>query len=98
MQQPLVIVRIPKKLEQHWIAKHEKDGLDEWRLTSFLKSQYLLGSYERVNGDELLFKLRFQKKGGQVMRAHLWVREKKISDEIIELIVFRGHVTPLESK
>ena len=98
MQQPLIIVRIPKKLEQHWIAKHEKDGLDEWRLTAFLKSQYLLGSYERSNEDELLFKFRFQKKGGQAMRADLWVKEKKINDKIIELIVFRGHATPLENK
>jgi len=53
------------------------------------ESQYLLGSYERSNEDELLFKFRFQKKGGQEMSADLWVREKKINDEIIESIVFR---------
>ncbi|MDH5451284.1 MAG: hypothetical protein OEX77_10390 [Candidatus Bathyarchaeota archaeon] len=58
------------------------------RISSTLESQYLLGSYERSNEDELL-KFRLQKKGGQEMRADLWVREKKINDEIIELIVFR---------
>jgi len=97
MKQPLVIVRISKKLKQHWIAKHEKNGLDEWRLASFVKSQYSLFSYKRLGENLLLFKFRFQKKDRQPMKATLWVREKKINGGIIELIMFRGHVEPVES-
>lgn len=96
MERSLVIVRISKKLKKHWIAKHEKNGLDEWRLASFVKSQYFLRGYDRLSGDMLLFKFRFQKKGGHPMRATLWVREKKINGGIVELIMFRGHVEPLE--
>lgn len=96
MERSLVIVRISKKLKKHWIAKHEKNGLDEWRLASFVKSQYFLRGYDRLSGDTLLFKFRFQKKGGHPMRATLWAREKKINGGIIELIMFRGHVETLE--
>jgi len=97
MSQPLVIVRISKRLTQHWIAKHEKDGLDEWRLASFVKSQYALHSYDRLSVDVLLFRFRFMKRGGQAMKASLWVREKRINDAITELIMFRGHAEPIES-
>lgn len=92
----MIIVRISKKLKQRWIAKHEKNGLDEWRLASFVKSQYALHGYNRLNVDLILFRFRFQKRGGQPMRASLWVREKKINGGIIELIMFRGHVEPIE--
>jgi len=44
----------------------------------------------------ILFKFRFQKKGGQMMKASLWVRERKINGGLIELVVFRGHVESLE--
>jgi len=96
MERPLLIVRISKKLKQRWVAKHEKNGLDEWRLASFVRSQYSLSGYERLSEDTLLFRFRFQKRGGQPMRAMLWVREKKINAGVIELIMFRGHVEPLE--
>ncbi|RLI46286.1 hypothetical protein DRO69_03455 [Candidatus Bathyarchaeota archaeon] len=96
MKHPLIIVRISKKLKQRWIAKHEKNGLDEWRLASFVKSQYFLCGFDRLGEEVLLFKFRFQKKGGQPMRATLWVRKKKINGGIVELIVFRGHVESLE--
>jgi len=92
-----IIVRFPKRLMKRWIAKHERDGLDEWRLASFIKSQYAMGSYNRLCEDTILFKFRFQKRGGRPMRASLWVRERKINGELVELVVFRGHVESLES-
>lgn len=93
-----VIIRFSKKLKKSWIVKHEKDGLDEWRIAAFIKSQYILGSYTRLEANLILFKLRFQKRGGQLMKASLWVREKEINGGMVELVVFRGHAEPLESK
>ncbi len=45
---PFVIVRVPRKLARTWVARHEKDGLDEWKISTFIRSQYLLGSFERA--------------------------------------------------
>ncbi len=90
-----VIVRIPKRLVKRWVAKHERDGLDEWRLAYFVRDQYLLDSYERAGDDLLVFRLRFQRRHGRPLRATLWVRERKLSLEVTELILFRGHVAPI---
>jgi len=38
--------------------------------------------------------MHFQKRGGQPMKADLWVREKKI-DDLVELILIRGYAEPL---
>lgn len=91
-----VIVRVAKKLGKSWVAKHEKDGLDEWKITTFIRSQYVLGSYDRVEQDVAVFRLRFRKGGGSVMQATLWARERKQND-IVELVVYKGHAEPVES-
>ena len=90
----LVMVRIPKKVERRWILRHERDGLDEYGISVFLKLQYGLQHYERTAEQLLLFTMRFQKRGGQPMKADLWVRERKI-DGLVELILIRAHVEPL---
>lgn len=87
------IVRIPKRLKKHWVDKHEKNGINEWKLISFIKTQYMLELYEQEE-DVLIFKMRFQKRGGQPMRATLWDRKKEFNG-IVELILFKGHVEPL---
>ncbi len=89
-----VIVRIPKKVEQQWVLRHERDGLDEYGLSVFLKLQYELNHYERTVDQLLLFEMTFQKRGGQAMNAMLWVRERKI-DDLVELILIRAHAEPL---
>lgn len=91
---PLVIVMIPKKIAKQWVLRHEKDGLDEYNLPIFLKLQYELKNYELTPERLLLFTLRFQKRGGQPMKADLWVRERKIND-VVELILIRAHAEPL---
>lgn len=91
---PLIIVRIPKKIAKEWISRHERDGLDEYKISIFLKLQYELQNYERTPEHLLLFIMRFQKRAGQPMKANLWVREIKIND-LVELILIRGHVERL---
>jgi len=92
---PLIIVRIPKRVAKQWILRHEKDGLDEYRISVFLKLHYELQHYERTHEHLLLFTLRFQKRGGQPIKADLWIRERKI-DELVELLILiRGHAEPL---
>lgn len=91
---PLTLVRIPKKIAKQWILKHEKDGLDEYKISTFLKRQYELKNYERTPEHLLLFTMRFQKRGGQPMKANLWVRERKIND-LVELILIRAHAERL---
>jgi hypothetical protein len=76
----LVIVRIPKKIAKKWLSRHEKDGLDEYKISIFLKLQYELQNYESTPERLLLFTMNFQKRGGQPMKANLWVRERKIDD------------------
>lgn len=91
---PLVLVRIPKKVERQWVLRHERDGLDEYGISVFLKLQYELQHYERTAEQLLLFVMNFQKRGGQPMKAELWVRERKI-DDLVELILIRAHAKPL---
>jgi hypothetical protein len=76
----LVIVRIPKKIAKKWLSRHEKDGLDEYKISIFLKLQYELQNYELTPERLLLFAMNFQRRGGQPMKANLWVRERKIDD------------------
>jgi hypothetical protein len=47
----LVIVRIPKKIVKKWLSRHEKDGLDEYKIS--------------ISERLLLFTMNFQKRGGQ---------------------------------
>jgi hypothetical protein len=94
MNLPLIIVRIPKRVEKQWVLRHERDGLDEYRISVFLKLHYGLQHYERTPENLLLFTMHFQKRGGQPMKADLWVREKKI-DDLVELILIRGHAESL---
>ena len=91
---PLVMVRIPKKVERQWVLRHERDGLDEYGISVFLKLQYELQHYERTADQLLLFVMNFQKRGGQPMQAEMWVRERKI-DDLVELILIRAHAKPL---
>ena len=91
---PLVMVRIPKKVERQWVLRHERDGLDEYGISVFLKLQYELQHYEKTTEQLLLFEMNFQKRGGQPMQAELWVRERKI-DDLVELILIRAHAKPL---
>jgi len=91
---PLVIVRIPKKIAKQWILRHEKNGLDEYKISIFLKLHYELRNYEVTSENLLLFNMRFQKRGGQPMKAILWVRERKIND-VVELILIRAHAESL---
>ena len=93
----MIVVRTGRKLVRTWVARHEKDGLDEWKISTFVKSQYILGGYEREDEDVAVFRFRFQKRGGAVMRATLWVRERRHKG-IVELVVYRGHVEPVESQ
>jgi hypothetical protein len=90
----LVIVRIPKKIAKKWLSRHEKDGLDEYKISIFLKLQYELQNYESTPERLLLFTMNFQRRGGQPMKANLWVRERKI-DDVMELILIRAHAEPL---
>ena len=91
---PLVMVRIPKKVERQWVLRHERDGLNEYGISVFIKLQYELQHYERTAEQLLLFETNFQKRGGQPMQAELWVRERKI-DDLVELILIRAHAKPL---
>ena len=91
----LVIVRVSKKLGKSWVARHEKDGLDEWKIATFVRSQYMLGSFERTESDVLMFRFRFRKGGGKLVQATLWARERK-QYRIVELVVYKGHVGPVE--
>ncbi len=91
---PVIMVRIPKKVEKQWVLRHEKDGLDEYGISVFLKLQYGLQNFERMPDQLLLFSMRFQKRGGQPMKADLWVRERKV-DNLVELILIRAHAEPL---
>jgi len=91
---PFVIVRIPKKIAKQWILRHERDGLDEYKISTFLKFHYELQNYEHTPESLLLFNMHFQKRGGQPMRASFWVREKKLND-IVELILIRAHAESL---
>jgi len=93
----LVIIRLARKLATTWLARHEKDGINEWKLSSFVRSRYTLGSFDRVEPDVLVFRLRFQKRGGTVMAATLSVRERK-HNGIVELVVYKGHVEPVEGE
>jgi len=90
----LIIVRIPKRVARRWVARHEKDGLDEPKLIMFIRAQYEFGNYERTEEGLLLFVMRFQRRGGKPMKAELWVRERKVN-ELVELILVRGHVEPI---
>ena len=89
-----MMVRIPKRIAKQWISRHEKDGLDEYKISLFLKLQYELQNYESTPEHLLLFTVRFQKRGGQPMKVDLWVRERKIND-LVELVLIRGHAEPL---
>ena len=60
----LIIVRVAQKLATEWLARHERDGLNERKLSSFVRSQYALGVFDRVEGSVLVLRLRFQKRGG----------------------------------
>ena len=91
---PVIMVRIPKKVEKQWVLRHEKDGLDEYGISVFLKLEYGLQNFERMPDQLLLFSMRFQKRGGQPMKADLWVRERKV-DNFVELILIRAHAEPL---
>jgi len=91
---PLIIVRIPKRIAKQWVLRHEKDGLDEYNISIFLKLQYGLRNYELTPERLLLFTMHFQKRGGQPMKANLWVRERKIND-VVELILIRAHAERL---
>ena len=77
-----------------WIARHERDGLDEHKLIHFIRMQYKLGNYERTEEGLLMFVFRFQKRSGRPMKAILWVRERKLN-ELVELVLVRGHAKPL---
>jgi len=94
MPLPVIMVRIPKKVEKQWVLRHERDGLDEYGISVFLKLHYGLQNYERTPEQLLLFTMRFQKRGGQPMKADLWVRERK-TDGLVELILIRAHAEPL---
>jgi len=91
---PLIMVRIPKRVAKQWVLRHERDGLDEYKISIFLKLQYGLQHYERTPEHLLLFTMYFQKRGGQPMKANLWVRERKV-DDLVELILIRGHAERL---
>jgi hypothetical protein len=43
-----IIIRLARRLATTWLARHEKDGIDEWKLSSFVRSQYNLGSFDKV--------------------------------------------------
>jgi hypothetical protein len=90
----VIMVRIPKKVEKQWVLRHEKDGLDEYGISVFLKLEYGLQNFERMPDQLLLFSMRFQKRGGQPMKSDLWVRERKV-DNLVELILIRAHAEPL---
>jgi len=64
------------------VLKHERDGLDEYNISIFLKLQYVLHNYELMAEHLLLFNMHFQKWGGQPMKASFSVREKKINDVV----------------
>jgi hypothetical protein len=93
----LVIVRVAQKLATEWLARHERDGLNEWKLSSFVRGQYALGVFDRVEGNVLVLRLRFQKRGGSLMTATLWVRERK-HNGIVELVIYKGHVERVEGE
>lgn len=87
----MIIVRIPKRLAKRWLAKHLKDGLDGYKIATFIEFQYKKRAYEAMPDGSLFFAMRFQKRFGKPMRAKLWVRERKFN-EMVELILVRGHV------
>jgi uncharacterized protein YciU (UPF0263 family) len=90
----LIIVRIPRRIAKRWVSRHEKDGLDEYKISIFLKLQYELRNFELTPENLILFTMRFQKRGGQPMKADLWVRERKVND-VVELILIRAHAEQL---
>ncbi len=47
----LIIIRLARRLATTWLARHEKDGIDEWKLSSFVRSQHALGSFEKPEAD-----------------------------------------------
>jgi len=51
-------------------------------------------NFELTPENLLSFTMRFQKRGGQPMKADLWVRERKIND-VVELILIRAHAEQL---
>ena len=75
---PLIIVRIPRRIAKRWVLRHEKDGLDEYKISIFLKLQYEMRNFELTPENLLLFAMRFQKRGGQPMKADLWVRKRRL--------------------
>ena len=62
---PLIIVRIPKKVAKQWVLRHERDGLDEYGISIFLRLhselQYYVFMRERKIDDlvELILNLFF---------------------------------------
>ena len=92
----LVIVRVAKKLGKSWVARHQRDGPDEWKIATFVRSQCMLGSFERTEADIAMFRFRFRKGGGKLVQATLWARERK-QYGIVELVVYKGHLEPVES-
>ncbi|MFQ6074701.1 MAG: hypothetical protein ACE5Z5_01010 [Candidatus Bathyarchaeia archaeon] len=89
-----IIVRVPERIARRWVAKHEKDGISEGKLSTFIRVEYSLQLYDRANEDLFLFTMRFQKRSGQPMRASLFVRERK-HNNVVELILIRGHIQPI---
>ncbi|RLI40069.1 hypothetical protein DRO59_10090 [Candidatus Bathyarchaeota archaeon] len=59
-----------------------------------MKLQYEMRNFELTPENLLSFTMRFQKRGGQPMKADLWVRERKIND-VVELILIRAHAEQL---
>ena len=55
----------------------------------------MLVSFERTESDVLMFRFRFRKGGGKLVQATLWARERK-QYGIVELVVYKGHVGPVE--
>lgn len=89
-----VFVRIPKRISRRWMAKHAKDGLDDSKISVFLKFAYGENLYSPEPDELLLFIMNFQKKGGQPMRAKLWVRRRTLNS-ISELVLVRAHAEPI---
>jgi hypothetical protein len=94
VESALIFVRVPKRIATKWVAKHRKDGLDEYKLIQFVETQYALGSFERVEVGLLRLTLTFRKRTRQPLQATLWVRERDI-EGVRELILIRTHVRRL---
>jgi len=100
----MIIVRISKRLARRWVAKHERDGLDEYKIALFIRVQYELDNYEQTEEGLLLFTLRFQKRGDRPMRAmtayamyvdHLLIAEEPLK-ELEERALAKGEVEVAE--